>query len=107
MASNRFVNSNQFLVVDAIVTAQTFANDIGFNLGHEVGEQWAAGVVKEVTGKDMIKSMGSYIWPENDKGVKTRVVAAMGLLVGAKVINTSVPFIFSYAVDTLNKDTFG
>merc|ERR1719483_525604 len=60
------------------------------------------GVVKEVTGKDMIKSMSSYIWPKNDKEVKTRVVAAMGLLVGSKVINTSVPFIFSHAVDTLN-----
>jgi len=60
------------------------------------------GVVKEVTGRDMIKSMSSYIWPKNDKEVKTRVVAAMGLLVGSKVINTSVPFIFSHAVDTLN-----
>merc|ERR1719154_672032 len=50
----------------------------------------------------MIKSLASYIWPKNDKEVKTREVAAMGLLVGAKVINTSVPFIFSHAVDTLN-----
>ena len=29
------------------------------------------GVVKEVTGKDIIKSMTSYIWPKNDKEVKT------------------------------------
>jgi len=34
--------------------------------------------------------------------VKTRVVAAMGLLVSAKLINTSVPFIFAYVVDSLN-----
>jgi len=59
------------------------------------------GVVKEVTSRDMIRSMASYIWPKDDKEVKTRVVAAMGLLVGAKVINTSVPFIFRDAVDTL------
>merc|ERR1719193_1285992 len=59
------------------------------------------GVVKEVTGRDMIKSMASYIWPKNDNEVKTRVVAAMGLLVGAKAVNTCVPFIFSHAVDTL------
>jgi len=70
--------------------------------GDTLKKEDVKGVVKEVTGKDMIKSMGSYIWPDNDKGVKARVVAAMGLLVGAKVINTSVPFIFSYAVDTLN-----
>jgi len=60
------------------------------------------GVVKEVTGKDMIKSMVSYIWPKNESAVKARVVTAMSLLVGSKAINTSVPFIFSYAVDTLN-----
>jgi len=57
---------------------------------------------KEVTGKDMIKAMCSYIWPKDDGEVKTRVVAAMGLLVSAKMINTSVPFIFSFAIDTLN-----
>ena len=34
--------------------------------------------------------------------VKTRVVGALGLLVGAKLINTSVPFIFSHIVDSLN-----
>ena len=64
--------------------------------------------------------MVSYIWPKDDREVKTRVVAAMGLLVSAKMINTSVPFIFrsenmllvvwfhfdfdnsSFAIDSLN-----
>lgn len=57
---------------------------------------------KEVTGKDMLKAMVSYIWPKDELEVKTRVVAAMGLLVSAKMINTSVPFIFSFAIDSLN-----
>jgi len=55
-----------------------------------------------VTGKDMIKAMAAYIWPKDNREVKTRVVAALALLVSSKVVNTSVPFIFKYAVDTLN-----
>ena len=39
---------------------------------------------KEVTGKDMLRAMGSYIWPENNPAVKARVVTALTLLVGAK-----------------------
>ena len=39
---------------------------------------------KEVTGKDMLRAMGSYIWPENNLPVKARVVTALTLLVGAK-----------------------
>merc|ERR1719369_2166895 len=57
---------------------------------------------KTVTGKEMIQVMLSYIWPKDDREVKARVVTAMGLLVSAKIINTSVPFIFSYAIDSLN-----
>ena len=38
--------------------------------------------------------MVSYVWPKDDREVKTCVVAAMELLVSAKMINTSVPFIF-------------
>merc|ERR1719422_958599 len=40
--------------------------------------------------------------PKDNLEVKTRVVGALGLLVGAKVINTCVPFIFSHALDSLN-----
>jgi len=57
---------------------------------------------KDVTGKDIIKAMISYIWPKDDQDIKKRVVTAMGLLVSAKMINTSVPFIFSFAIDSLN-----
>jgi len=55
-----------------------------------------------VTGKDIIKAMVSYIWPKDDQDIRKRVVTAMGLLVSAKMINTSVPFIFSFAIDSLN-----
>ncbi|XP_046745534.1 iron-sulfur clusters transporter ABCB7, mitochondrial [Diprion similis] len=55
-----------------------------------------------VTSKDMIKGMLSYIWPKDDPAIKQRVQLALGLLVGAKVLNVTVPFIFKYAIDTLN-----
>jgi len=57
---------------------------------------------KEVSGKEMLGILAGYVWPKDNVEVKTRVVGALGLLVGAKVVNTCVPFIFSHAVDSLN-----
>ena len=55
-----------------------------------------------VTGQEMIMAMLQYIWPADDKAIKERVTLAVGLLVGAKMMNVAVPFIFKYAVDYLN-----
>ncbi|XP_012261385.2 iron-sulfur clusters transporter ABCB7, mitochondrial isoform X1 [Athalia rosae] len=55
-----------------------------------------------VTSKDMLKGMLSYIWPKDDPTIKKRVQLAMGLLVGAKLMNVCVPFLFKNAIDTLN-----
>ena len=52
--------------------------------------------------KDMIKVMLSYIWPKGNSSVKRRVVFAMVLLVGAKLLNISVPFMFKYTIDELS-----
>jgi len=57
---------------------------------------------KKVTGTEMVKGLGRHIWPADKPEVKTRVVGALTLLVSAKVLNTSVPFIFKHVVDTLN-----
>lgn len=43
-----------------------------------------------------------YIWPKEDKAVRDRVKLAVGLLIGAKLLNVTVPFIFKYSVDYLN-----
>ncbi|KYN12360.1 ATP-binding cassette sub-family B member 7, mitochondrial [Trachymyrmex cornetzi] len=58
-----------------------------------------------VTSMDMLKAMLRYIWPEDDPEIRKRVKIAMGLLVGAKVLNVLVPFIFKYAIDILNAHT--
>ncbi|XP_060568714.1 iron-sulfur clusters transporter ABCB7, mitochondrial-like [Ruditapes philippinarum] len=60
------------------------------------------GVKDEPHAKDIIKSMFSYLWPKDKPEIKARVMLALGLLVGSKVINVQVPFIFKYAVDYLN-----
>lgn len=55
-----------------------------------------------VTSQEMMKGMLSYIWPKDDPSIKRRVKVAMGLLVGAKVLNVCVPFVFKHAIDSLN-----
>jgi len=50
----------------------------------------------------IVKSMFKHIWPKDNFGFKVRVVVALTLLVSAKLLNISVPFIFKYAVDYLN-----
>ena len=57
---------------------------------------------KEQTTKDLFKSMLAYVWPKGNAAVKVRVVVALSLLVGAKMANISVPFMFKHAIDALN-----
>ncbi|XP_034190012.1 ATP binding cassette subfamily B member 7 isoform X1 [Osmia lignaria lignaria] len=55
-----------------------------------------------VTSSDMIKAMLQYIWPRDDPEIRNRVKVAVSLLIGAKVLNVCVPFIFKYAIDAIN-----
>ena len=43
------------------------------------------GVESTVSGWEIIKNMLTYIWPKDEKGIKIRVMIAVGLLVGSKV----------------------
>ncbi|BFZ59024.1 Iron-sulfur clusters transporter atm1, mitochondrial [Saitoella coloradoensis] len=52
----------------------------------------------------IIKEMGQYLWPKNSFGTKARVVSALILLVGGKVLNVQVPFYFKSIVDSMNVD---
>ncbi|KAL4233603.1 ATP-binding cassette sub- B member 7 [Mactra antiquata] len=61
------------------------------------------GVKEEAKARDIIKAMFTYVWPKENPEIKARVVLALSLLVGSKVINVQVPFIFKYAVDYLNQ----
>ena len=47
--------------------------------------------------------MLSYVWPKDNYRIRLRVVIALGLLVGSKLLNISVPFVFKSAVDKINE----
>ena len=58
----------------------------------------------EMSSMEVIKKLLQFVWPKNNTKVKVRVCIAMGLLVGSKLLNVSVPFIFKEIVDFLNKN---
>ncbi|XP_068630900.1 iron-sulfur clusters transporter ABCB7, mitochondrial isoform X2 [Battus philenor] len=61
------------------------------------------GDAKPVTGMDMIRGMMEYVWPRDNAMIRNRVMLSLSLLFGAKVMNVSVPFLFKFAVDEVNK----
>jgi ATP-binding cassette subfamily B protein len=48
-----------------------------------------------------LRSLLPYLWPPGETDVKLRVVAALLLLVAAKVANVTVPLLYAQAVDAL------
>ncbi|MCJ1279530.1 Iron-sulfur clusters transporter atm1, mitochondrial [Puttea exsequens] len=52
----------------------------------------------------IMKEMSRYLWPKDDLGARARVVTALGLLIGSKVLNVQVPFYFKSIVDSMNID---
>lgn len=69
----------------------------------------AAGAGKKSVGKsdyaagwEIMKKMMRFVWPKESPALKIRVGIALGLLVGAKILNIQVPFIFKEIIDTLN-----
>ncbi|KAM0950583.1 putative ABC-type Cd(2+) transporter [Dioscorea sansibarensis] len=50
----------------------------------------------------ILRTLGKYLWLKDNAEFRWRVIFALGLLVGAKVINVQVPFLFKLAVDWLS-----
>ena len=55
--------------------------------------------------KHILMDNASRLWPEDNPALKARVALAVSLLIGAKVANVQVPFIFKSLVDSLNVPT--
>jgi hypothetical protein len=51
---------------------------------------------KEGSDWDTVREMIKYVRPDGSVGVRRRVVAAVGLLLGSKLLNVQVPFLFKY-----------
>uniref|UniRef100_A0ABD2VYU5 Iron-sulfur clusters transporter ABCB7, mitochondrial n=1 Tax=Trichogramma kaykai TaxID=54128 RepID=A0ABD2VYU5_9HYME len=58
----------------------------------------------KVAPKDMLGAMFNFIWPKDEPEIRNRVKVALGLLVSAKLLNVSVPFLFKYAVDSFGPE---
>lgn len=52
----------------------------------------------------ILKNLLQYIWPKGNSKVKIRVLFALLLLIGAKLLNVQVPFFFKQTVDSMNVD---
>ena len=49
-----------------------------------------------------LKGLGPYLWPRDSFELRARVVAALALLVGGKLITIAIPFLYKSAVDALS-----
>ncbi len=56
---------------------------------------------KSAKASDTLRRVVPYLWPDGQSWVKRRVVAALLLLMGAKLIGFSTPYLYKLAVDRL------
>ncbi|MBU9699501.1 ABC transporter ATP-binding protein/permease [Rhodobacteraceae bacterium HSP-20] len=62
-------------------------------------------IEKPSSGWQTIRRVLPYLWPEGEGWVKRRVVGAFLMLVAAKIVSVSTPFLYKQAVDNLAGDT--
>ncbi|KAL3625841.1 ABC transporter B member 25 [Castilleja foliolosa] len=55
----------------------------------------------QVSNTKIIATLSKYLWKNDNPEFRLRVIAALSLLIGAKVINVQVPILFKLAVDWL------
>ncbi|XP_026393855.1 ABC transporter B family member 25, mitochondrial-like [Papaver somniferum] len=53
----------------------------------------------------ILKTLAKHLWLKDNYEFKLRVVLALGLLIGSKVLNVQVPFLFKLSVDWLSNAT--
>lgn len=52
----------------------------------------------------MLKSLLTTLWPKDKPSFRFRVVLALSLLIGSKILNVQVPFFFKSIIDEMNVD---
>ncbi|XP_008793410.1 ABC transporter B family member 25, mitochondrial [Phoenix dactylifera] len=60
---------------------------------------------EQIADMTILRTLAKYLWLKDNIEFRFRVLMALGLLVGAKVINVQVPFFFKLAVDWLSAIT--
>jgi ATP-binding cassette subfamily B (MDR/TAP) protein 7 len=57
---------------------------------------------QQPSGKEVIKKLLSYVWPKGNWRIKSRVIIALSLLIAAKVLNVSIPFLLRDIINYYN-----
>ncbi|CAL0315680.1 unnamed protein product [Lupinus luteus] len=88
----------------------SFSTSTKTNDGTASKETSASTIAKSPPGKNVadikiLRTLASYIWMKDNPEFRFRVIAALSFLVGAKVLNVQVPFLFKLAVDWLTSAT--
>ncbi|KAK1321579.1 hypothetical protein QJS10_CPA03g00029 [Acorus calamus] len=60
---------------------------------------------EEIADMTILRALAKYLWLKDNLEFRLRVILAMGLLVGSKVLNVQVPYLFKLAVDWLSAST--
>ncbi|KAI3678604.1 hypothetical protein L6452_37903 [Arctium lappa] len=55
----------------------------------------------QISNTKILSTLAKYLWMKDNMEFRLRVLTALGFLVGAKVMNVQVPFLFKLAVDWL------
>eukprot|EP00899_Mesostigma_viride_P017728 jgi/Mesvir1/25957/Mv20949-RA.2 len=101
-----FSSDNAGVAKAAAATAATAAVDGAKTVLKKAGAGAAGSISAAVETREssmrIIKKLSMYIWPADSPDIRARVLLSVGLLVGSKVLNVQVPFLFKHAVDALS-----
>ncbi|CAO3662629.1 unnamed protein product [Umbelopsis vinacea] len=84
------------------VVSEAAATKAGPKATHPENKGKIVEQTRNATDMAIIKQLMRYVWPKDDAGVKARVIIALSLLVGGKLLNVQVPFFFKNVIDSLN-----
>ncbi|XP_076926837.1 ABC transporter B family member 25, mitochondrial-like [Bidens hawaiensis] len=76
--------------------------------GKKINEKEVTNLVtkgEKINNAKILSTLAKYLWMKDNTEFRLRVLTAMGFLVGAKVLNVQVPFLFKLAVDWLTTAT--
>lgn len=74
----------------------------GSESGKLVNKGVSKGTDQSVADIRILRTLAKYLWLKDNPEFRTRILVALGLLVGGKVLNVQVPFLFKLAVDGLS-----
>lgn len=104
-AESRYLRKKNsfFSTVAGDIASKKPAGEIGKQKQNEMVKNGSAD--EEIADVKILRSLMKYLWLKDNFEFRMRVVLALGLLIGAKVINVQVPFLFKLAVDWLSAIT--